>query len=357
MKTIKYFSIFVILAAFAALIIKSLVIIYIPAGQVGVRTQEYGILGSKGVVQEDFGPGWHRDFGPIDSWVTFNSTIQTLEMTRDPRRGSRQTRDDVQVQSSDGYKVNVDVTVKYRIQDGQAHKLYQDTGGGERYKVIVRTEAEKACIELFGKMRTEDFYNPAERQRVSRQAHKELQESLKDNYVDVVGLLIRDVQFDPDYEKRIQAKKLADQEVEVQKSMDAAEKMSGKTQVIEATTTQEVEVIKEEKTAKLKRMQAETDRKIARIRADYERYATEKNAEAERIAAEKRAEGTLLVNSAEAEGERLRNRAMMGTGGEILVALEAARNLRLGEVTLSSVDTDLLDVEAMARKLGAPPAK
>ena len=157
MKTIKMISVLIIVFAICAYIIVKATLTHIPVGIVGVRTQEYALIGKKGVVQEDFSPGWHRALWPIDSWQYFDSTVQTLEMTRDPKRGDRKGRDDVQVQSADGYAVSVDVTIKYRIEPGKAHKLYVDTGSGIRYKAIVRNEAEKTCIAQFGGMKTEDF--------------------------------------------------------------------------------------------------------------------------------------------------------------------------------------------------------
>jgi regulator of protease activity HflC (stomatin/prohibitin superfamily) len=354
MKLVRNLSIAVVVLILLLFLAVQSLIIHVPVGSVGVRVQQYGFLGEKGLVTEDFGPGWHRDFGPIDNWQIFDSTVQTLEMTRDPGRGSRRGRDDVQVQSADGYSVSVDVTVKYRIEPGKAHQLYQDTGGGTAYERIVRNESEQACIAVFGSMETEDFYDPTKRREAASQAHDQLQVSLKDNFVNVVDLLIRDVQFDKDYERKIQSKKLADQEVEVQRSQEKATQMRGKTQVIEAETERLVKIIQEERQAEIKRMQAQTDREIAKIVAEYNKYAQQKRADADAYAAKKIAEGTLQVKQAEAEGERLRNRAMMGVGGSTLVALEAARNLSLGHVVVSTVETDLLDVEAMIRKLGMP---
>jgi len=353
MKSIKIISILVIVLVIGAYILMKFTVSHVPVGTVGVRTQEYALFGKKGVVQQDFGPGWHRAIWPIDSWKYFDSTVQTLEMTRDPRQGSRKGRDDVQVQSADGYAVSVDVTIKYRIKPGKAHKLYVDTGSGERYKAIVRNEAEKTCIALFGGMKTEDFYNPHVRREVSKAALLSLQRSLEDNYVGVLDLLIRDVQFDPEYEKKIQTKKLADQEVEVNKSLQRAREMQGKTDVIGAETARLIKIIQEEREAELVRMRAETNVNIAEIRANSEKYATEKQADADLHAAKKIAEGRLLLKQSEAEGERLRNLAMQGVGGNIIVALEAAKNLNLEDVTISTVDNDLLDIDGMATKLGA----
>jgi len=354
MKSIKTISILVIVVIIGSYMLLKLTVSHVPMGVVGVRTQEYAIFGKKGVVQEDFGPGWHRAIWPIDSWRYFDYTVQTLEMTRDPRRGSRKGRDDVQVQSADGYAVSVDVTIKYRIQPGNAHKLYVDTGSGERYKAIVRNEAEKTCIAQFGGMKTEDFYNPHVRRKVSKAALSSLQGSLKDNYVEVIDLLIRDVQFDPEYERKIQTKKLADQEVEVNKSMQRAREMQGKTDVIGAETKRLIKIIKEEREAEIVRMLAETNVQIADIKARAGKYATEKRADADLHASKRMADGHLLVKQSEAEGERLRNQAMQGVGGNIIVALEAAKNLNLENVTISTVDHDLLNIDEMATKLGAP---
>jgi len=145
--------------------------------------------------------------------------------------------------------------------------------------------------------------------------------------------------------------------VELNKSLAAAATMRGKTQVIEAETRKLVSIIVKEKEAELVRMQATTDLDVAKIKAAYDRYATEKQADADLVEAEKEAEGQRLVKKAEAEGERLRNEALKGEGGDVMVALEAAKNLNLSEVTISTMDVDLLDIDGMVKKLGVQAEK
>jgi hypothetical protein len=180
----------------------------------------------------------------------------------------------------------------------------------------------------------------------------QLKEWLAKNYIDVIDVLIRTVEFDPRYEQEIRRKKLADQEVELKKSMAAAESMRGKTQVIEAETAKLVKIIIQEKDAELVKMEAETGLKVAKINAAASKYETEKRADADLIVAEKEATGVRLVKTAEAKGEELRNAALMGSGGSTIVALEAARNLQIKNATISTMETDLLDVDGMVRKLG-----
>jgi regulator of protease activity HflC (stomatin/prohibitin superfamily) len=354
MKSIKALSVIVVAVILGGWLTVQLLTVDIPVGQTGVRIQQYGILGKKGVVQADFGPGWHRDLGPIDSWVGYDSTVQTLEMTKEARHGSSKGEDDVKVQSVDGNKISLDVTVKYRIAEGMAHKVYADTGAGTKYRAIVRNEAEKACMGRFGQMTTEEFYSPEQKRRRSKEVFDELTASLEDNYIEVIDVLIRNVEFDPKYEAKIRSKKLADQEVELNKSMADAERMSGKTQVIEAETSKLIAIITKEKEAKLIDMEATTDLQIAKIEAQYRKYVTEKTADADLIADQKQAAGQRLVKEAEAEGERLRNEALTGAGGDIMVALEAARNLQIKDVTISTLEVDLLDITGMAEKLGVP---
>lgn len=353
MKIIKAISILITLLIVGFWIVLHSLTIDIPIGQVGVRIQQYAIFGKQGLVAKDYKPGWHLNRGPIDKWLIFDSTVQTLEMTREPTLGSEHGVDDIKVQSADGYAISLDVTIKYQIIKDNAYQLYQQIGAGTKYKIIVRNEAQKACMGAFGQMKTEDFYNPSARRATAADVHIALNEAMNPKGLEVIEVLIRSVAFDPEYENKIRHKKLADQEVELNKSMGKSAEMSGKTQVIEAETKKLVNIVIKEKEAELIRMQAETDLQIASIKADYDRYVKEKEADADLVAAQKKAEGTLKVLQAEAEGERLRNEALQGSGGDILVALEAARNLQIPQVDVSSLNIDFLDIDAMVDKLGA----
>ena len=139
--------------------------------------------------------------------------------------------------------------------------------------------------------------------------------------------------------------------------MAKAEGMSGKTQVIVAETAKMLAIIRQEQGAALTRMEALANRQITRIKADYESFATKKNADADLLAAQNDAKGQLLIKKAEAQGEKLRNEAMRGVGGNTIVALEAARNLNLNDMVISTMNIDLLDIDAMAKKLGATSKK
>jgi regulator of protease activity HflC (stomatin/prohibitin superfamily) len=373
MKFIKLISTIILLAVVGIFIAANFLFIKIDLGQTGVRTQQYAFLGNKGVVQEDFGPGWHRNLPLLDIWKIFDATVQTTEFTTEQERQetrkiysflsstSRKYLDSapvggpgqVELKSKDGYTVRLDVTVKYRVKPGEVHKLYKELGSEARYKGIVRDQVQKVIRDIFGTMRTEGFYDPEVRRVKTLEATDVLNSVLSQNSIQLIEILIRDIAFDPTYERKILDKKLADQDVELNKSRALAEEKKGETNRIGAETEAKVRVIEQELKAKQLTMKAETDKGIAQIHADARLTAAKLSADADLYKAELEAKGTLLEKEASAEGERLKATALNTPGGENLVAFELVEQLNLGDITVSTQNNDFLDVESVLEKVGA----
>ena len=158
--------------------------------------------------------------------------------------------------------------------------------------------------------------------------------------------------FSDQLEEKILREKIATQEVLLNQFENLAEQQKGKVAEIEAQTKKMVAIIKQEMNSEKITLQAKTTAEIAKIDANAKLYSTKKEAEADLIAAQSKAKGDLLIKKAEAEGEKLRNDAMKGVGGSTIVALEAARNINLSNITVSTVDIDFLDLNQMAEKFG-----
>jgi hypothetical protein len=326
--------------------------IKIPMGQAGVRINEYGIFGAKGIDDETFGPGWHRDLGPIDSWMIYDSTVQTLELTKNPNFGDRAGVDDLKIQAKGGLTVSCDITLKYRITPGKAHKMLKKLGAGDKYKTTVRTQTENTCIAILGQMTPEEFYKPKIRLATTQRALDQLVSNLGKHHIQVIDLLIRDVTFSDQLEEKILREKIATQEVLLNQFENLAEHERGKVAEIEAQTRKKVAIIKQELNSEKITLQATTAALIAKIEANAQLYSTKKEAEADLISDTMQAKGNLLMKRAEATGEKLRNDAMRGVGGSTIVALEAARNINLSNITVSTIDIDFLNLNQMAERFG-----
>jgi regulator of protease activity HflC (stomatin/prohibitin superfamily) len=325
----------------------------IEPGQVGVRTQNFAVFGEQGVVKHDFdSPGWYRNLPAIDSWAVYDKTIQTLHMGHGWRGAPSLT-----LVTADGYKVSLDVTVKYRIMPGKAYELFQLLGPGDSYKNKVENETQDKCRRVFGKMATEHFYNPQIRENKTQEVMEALRKVMAERFVQITDILIRDVAFDPQYERKIKQKKLADQEVQLNISQARAVEYKGITQKIMAEINAQVKIVDQERELALAKSKAENDVEVKRIQTDANRYVTKKRADADLIAAELDAKGQLLLDNARAEGEKLRNQALQGKGGSILVALEAARNLQIRSAIFSTEDFNPIDLNKVVDTLIVNPAK
>lgn len=369
MKLIKLIAVLTILGVVAFFAFINVFMIKIDVGETGVRTKQYAVLGEKGVEPRDFGPGWHRSLPMLDTWNIFDSTVQTTEFTTSQERKANYKRfslfsssiksnypgtgpERIELKSKDGYTVKLDVTVKYRIAPDKVNELYRTFNTEARYKGIVRDQVQNTLRSVFGTMRTEEFYNPEVRRAKTETAYLQLKEDLEASFIHVINILIRDISFDTSYERKILDKKLADQDVELNKSRAFAEEKKGLTNKIVAETEAMVRVIGEEKNAAQLRMQAETDKEIAQIQADAQVTVSRITADANLYAAELNAKGNLLEKEAEAQGEKLKADALNTPGGKNLVTLEIIEQLSLGDITVSTEGIDFLNVESMMKRLG-----
>jgi len=373
MKIIKYLSVLVILGVAMVFLTTHFFLIRVELGEVGVRTQQYAFLGDKGVVKEDFGPGYHRNLPLLDTWNVFDATVQTTEFTtQQERRESKRLLgflssstkryldtspetgpEQIELKSKDGYSVKLDITVKYRITPEEAFELYQKFNSEAGYKSIVRDQVQEVIRSVFGEITTEQFYNPEVRREKSELCHEQLAGVLNERNMDLVSILIRDIRFDPSYERKILDKKLADQDVELNKSRALAEEKKGETNRIDAETGAKVQVIQQELRSEQLTIKAETDKTIAQINADARLTAAKLRADADLYKAELEAKGQLLEKQATAEGERLKAEALNAVGGQNLVAYEIVKNLELEDITVSTLQYDFLDVHSILERVGA----
>ena len=330
-------------------------VIKVGVDQVGVRTRIWGV--TRGIVHKDYGPGWHRAITGIDQWDLYDSTVQTLELAKEPSRMGHDERKEAALRTADDYDVSVDMVVKYQIKREEAWKLRQNIGVGERYKVIVENETRDIARSVLGRMVERDLYNPEEKRKRAAECKILLTERLVPRHVDIIDVLILEMRFDPQLERKIKNIKLAELDNVLNKSKTLAAEQRGITQTIDADTEAIAQKITGDKERAITVLDAETSKRITELLAEADKYLVQKKAEADLYKQQRKADGTLLIKYSQAEGERLRREALAGLGGDIIVAMEAARNINLADVSISSLDLNLLDIDDMATRLGVLDTK
>jgi len=266
-------------------------------------------------------------------------------------------RKEAALRTADDYDVSVDMVVKYQIKKDEAWKLRQNIGVGERYKIIVENETRDIARSVFGKMVERDLYNPEEKRKRAAECKTELTERLLQRHVNVIDVLILEMRFDPQLERKIKNIKLAELDYVLNISKALAAEQRGITQTIDADTEAIAQKIIGDKERSITVLDAETSKKITELLAAADKYLVQKKAEGDLYKQQRKAAGTLLIKYSQAEGERLRREALAGMGGDIIVAMEAARNINLADVGISSLDLNLLDIDDMATRLGVSDTK
>ncbi len=299
--------------------------------EVGVRTVKFGP--GKGIEQKVYPPGATYFFLPlINDFHTFDTKLVNMEMTFDPNRGDRRRRDDLLFKTIDGNDISLDVIISYRINPEKAPYILGNVAGSdtELKDLALRTIARSRPRDVFGELQTEEFYVSAKRDEKAQDALNILNEMLAPYGVIVEKVLTRDYRFNPAYQKAIEDKKIADQQMEKNKSAAkaATEEYLKRLEVAKGTVAQ---------------MTAKVDGEFLQTKISADAYYEQQT----QIALAIKAEG-----QAESRGIEEMNKALAGGGGEVMVKLAIAEALMGKKIILlptsgGGIDLRTLDLNAL----------
>ncbi len=233
----------------------------------------------------------------------------------------------LELKTNDGQNVNVDLTVIYALAPNGVPQLHQQIGTHYEDQVLlpqIRSEARLAI----GKCSAEQIYQGTVRDEIQTTIKDKLAASLaKYPAIRVHDTLIRHFGFSQQFERAIEDKQLAAQQVEINKNRALAQQEEAKRQEAEALGM------------KLKAIQdAEGRAQSVKIEADAARYRLEQEAA-----------GNLAIYQAEAEGKRLLSEAM--GGGQNVVALKFAEQipskLQIYAYPVGQQSTSIMDVSGI----------
>jgi regulator of protease activity HflC (stomatin/prohibitin superfamily) len=306
--------------------------------EVGVRTRKFTLWGEKGVENKTYAPGSTYIFLPfINDWHTFDTKLQNLEMVFESGRGDRRSRDDLLLKTIDGNDISLDVIIAYRLDADKAPHILQHVADNDRAlrEKIVRTVARSKPRDIFGELATEEFYVADKREHQSQRAKQVLQEILGPLGITVEKVLTKDYRFNQEYQKAIEDKKVADQQVQKNRSAQHA--------------------ALEEYKRKLEEAKGEVNKLIADADGTYRRAKIEADVfyEKQKLLAEAiKAEGV-----AEAKGIEEMNKALAGSGGEAFVKLRIAeamqgKRIMLLPVSEGGMNLKTTDINQLINTLG-----
>lgn len=321
--------------------------VYIEPNEVGLKQINISLLGNQGLQEKKYYCGWHFKWPFLEEYIKFTNDIQVYELAE--FRGSTQRnylkkgrsapreretffydklserevyaqkslisavipekkyqrQGAAKIQTNDGFYVDVDVTIIYRIIDpykvatvlGRTPEEYRQNG--------IAKKAISVLKDSFGKLTTEEFYNSSMRVKKADDAKILFNEKVKSEGLEIEYVLVRYFEYSAEIQKNIEEKKLKDQLVFKNQSEARA-------------------AIEE---AKLKKVKEEGEAALKVELQKGQAYVTRKNADKNAYVRKKRASGDLQVKLAEATKTRLINEAYRDKGAERIVGLEMAKVL------------------------------
>src|SRR4051812_4657001 len=245
--------------------------------------------------------------------------------------------DAAHIQTSDGFFINLDCSILYRVID--PYKVVTEFGAGSLYEqngIVI--QAEPTLKSTMGTLHPEDFFNAAKRVAKQEESRDRFNDFLRPRGLQVEHVLIRYPKYHEAVQARIEARNIQDQ---------TRQKNIEKAKLAEALgALKEVEK-QGEATLSIKLM--EGSNYVTRLTAEMESYRRKKASEANRV-----------IALAEAERQRMINDSYQGAGADRLIGLQWAK-------VLSGLDTIILesggpkgfnplDLDSLMRQLKLKPS-
>ncbi len=307
-----------VLIAVAALLglIFNLLLVYVAPNEFGIKEVKIGI--NRGIQEKVYETGLNfvLPFG-LERMHLFPRGLQLFEMTNFPTSATRLHRYEkaALIQTSDGFFVDVDLSIIYKIVD--PYKVITTVGPGRMFEDNgIIPKAEPIMKQALGELSTEEFYvSPLRFDKIIK-ARELLDRELRPMGIRVDQVLVRYFQYSEEIQKNIEAKKLQDQLV----FKNQAERKAA------------------EEAAKLNKVVGEGEANVRVKLQEGQAYKVTRTAERDLYVRKKHAEGDLLVKLADARKTSLKNRALRGAGSDRLVGLSMAEVYKGLDVIILSSD-------------------
>lgn len=309
---------------------------YVKPNELGIKQITVGL--GKGIKPDIYRTGWHiSGFG--ERMHHFPADIQLLNLTND---ANERTKDDerripaINIQTSEGYNVTVDVTVLYRIEN--PYKVITNIGPGSLYvDELMIPRAELILRKRLGELDAEEFYDVKKRLERVELALRDLNTEVQPSGITALNIFVRRYVYDSRYQHTIEQRKIQDQMV-----------FKNKAEADMATANAEKDRIVAVGDAAVKVELSRGEAEKRKIRADADLYERKQ-----------RAAGELQVKLAEAEGTRLENEALRGVGSENMVGLKMADVLKGTQVIVVPTDgpngVNPLDLKSALQRFDVKP--
>ncbi len=326
-------------------------LVRIPPGSIGVRQFE---LGGRGIAERDHASGIAFSWPLLESWHRIDGTTQVLTFGWESEGGDLPVLD---LRTREGTVVKVGAAIVHRVRPGEAWQLVRDGLKGV-WRRRVRAAAEDALARAIGERSTAEMCDTDARLACEAALRQELDLRLARDHIQVEGVLLTQVWFGPQYEKMLQSKQLAAQQLLLQVAATGVDAQRARIEIFQQEMDNSLKRIASDGDQRIAERSARARSEVAAIETATKSYGETRRAEAQAEHDRSLLEGDRLVARSESLKDGLMRKALATSGGRLWLARQAAENLNIRTVTLNSNDPSVpsvLDLDGMVKLLmGAP---
>lgn len=225
------------------------------------------------------------------------------------------------VRASDGSNFWFDsIEIQYQLIPSEAGNVLRDSGTSDAFKKFwLMAFARSILRDEFGKFDPEGISNPNNYSTARITSQERLNEALRPHGLEITQISMPKPRFAPDYEKAIEDRKLADQEVErlKAKALQLEKEKEKRLAEIESTKGQEFAALRG--TLAAGKTSAEADKIKVSREADAYRIQRVGEGEAERLSKLEEARGLTEKYTKEAKGLLAKAEALASQGRRVVV--------------------------------------
>jgi regulator of protease activity HflC (stomatin/prohibitin superfamily) len=185
-----------------------------------ITAQEVGVVVTpKGVRSEELHTGWHV-LMPWNDVFRMDKTVWVYTCAQATTEGSKPNADAVWAPTKDGIKMGFDVSVSWRINSEEASWIYSnvsenDGGDTGRYlwleENVIRPKLKSSLALTVSNFTPIEVYS-IRRQEIQDEVVNRIRQEITPFKLVLEQVDLREVYYNPEYEKAINDKKLAEQE-------------------------------------------------------------------------------------------------------------------------------------------------
>lgn len=224
-----------------ALIMGAIAYEQVPEGNEGVTTQWGAVTG------ETLNSGAHFKIPIMQDVQTVETRPRTYTMSNSIGEGKKKEADAITVKTINGSSVDVDVTVRYRINASEADEFVTDWNNEEQMEQrLIRPTIRSDLRDEASDIQTSTIYTQEGREALQETAKESLEAEFANEPIVLEEVQIRNIDLPDSIDQALDEKEEAKQRVQVEREKVKQERAKKEQQIVQAEADKEAQIIEAE---------------------------------------------------------------------------------------------------------------